>query len=53
VLSFVQLNGFLSVRGLDFFLAILYIFVSLLMFTLVLCIWVAWSFKNKQFDYVW
>jgi hypothetical protein len=53
VISFIQLNNFMMARGLTFFLACLYIFVVLLMFTLALCVWVAWSFKNQQFDYVW
>ena len=43
----------MSARGLTFFLVCLYIFVSLLLFTLALCVWVAWSFKNQKFDYVW
>ncbi|GAX78754.1 hypothetical protein CEUSTIGMA_g6191.t1 [Chlamydomonas eustigma] len=53
VLDFIQLTSFMSFRGLSFFLICLYIFVALLMFTLGLCIWVAYSFKKKQFDHVW
>ncbi|GAX73356.1 hypothetical protein CEUSTIGMA_g809.t1 [Chlamydomonas eustigma] len=53
VLDIIQLNYFMSARGLTFFLVCLYIFIALLVFTLAICIWVAWSFKNQQFDYVW
>jgi preprotein translocase subunit SecG len=53
VLDIIQLNMFMSARGITFFLVFFYIFVALLFFTLILCAWVAWSFKNQQFDYVW
>ncbi|GAX73357.1 hypothetical protein CEUSTIGMA_g810.t1 [Chlamydomonas eustigma] len=53
VLDFVQLNYFMTARGVTFYLVCLYIFAALVFFTLALCIWVAWSFKNQQFDYVW
>ncbi|GAX73347.1 hypothetical protein CEUSTIGMA_g800.t1 [Chlamydomonas eustigma] len=53
VIDIIQLNYFMSARGQMFFLICLYVFVALLMFTLGLCIWVAWSFKNQAFDYVW
>ena len=53
VIDVIQLSAFLSARGVTFFVAVLYTFVALLAFTLVLCVWIAWSFKNQQFDYVW
>ncbi|GAX73364.1 hypothetical protein CEUSTIGMA_g817.t1 [Chlamydomonas eustigma] len=53
VIDIIQLNYFMSARGLTFFLVCLYIFIALLLFTLAICIWVAWSFKNQVFDYVW
>ena len=53
MVSFVQLNSFMSQMGLTFFLACLYVFVCLLLMTLGLCIWVALAFRSNRFDYVW
>lgn len=36
-----------------FFVVCLYIFVILLIAVLVVCVWVAWSFRNNRFDSVW
>ena len=43
MISFIQLSGFMASRGLTFFLACLYVFVVLLLVTVGLCVWVAWS----------
>lgn len=53
IVSVISLNDFMSARGFSFFLACLYTFVALLALTVGLCVWVAWSFKNKRFDHVW
>mmetsp|Transcript_29309 Transcript_29309/g.64857 ORF Transcript_29309/g.64857 Transcript_29309/m.64857 type:complete len:2212 (+) Transcript_29309:218-6853(+) len=52
-ISLIQLNDFMSARGTSFFLACLYIFVVLLAMNVALCLWVAWSFCQNQFNQVW
>ncbi len=53
VVSFIQLNIFLAARGIVFFLIVVYIMVALLLFNVMLCIWVGWSFQSNSFDHVW
>lgn len=53
VVNFIQLEQFIHDRGQGFFLAFFYIFVVLLFAVVGICVWVAWSFKNKRFDSVW
>ncbi|GLC40592.1 hypothetical protein PLESTM_001090800 [Pleodorina starrii] len=53
VVSFIQLNAFLAARGYTFFLGIFYLFVGLLGVNLALSVWVAYSFSNNRFEYVW
>ncbi|KAG2425298.1 hypothetical protein HXX76_013879 [Chlamydomonas incerta] len=53
VVSFIQLNSFLTSRGYTFFLVVFYIFVGMLAFNVALSIWVAYSFSNNRFEYVW
>ncbi|KXZ43615.1 hypothetical protein GPECTOR_85g345 [Gonium pectorale] len=53
VVSFIQLNAFLSARGYSFFLALLYVFIGLLGVNLALSIWVANAFSNNRFEHVW
>ncbi len=40
-------------RGLSFYLACLYIFVTVLAFCTGLCVWIARAFSVQQFEYVW
>ncbi|GLI70677.1 hypothetical protein VaNZ11_015617 [Volvox africanus] len=49
VLSF----GWLKDLGYTWYVAVLYSMAGLLAVNLVLCVWVAWSFKEQKFDYVW
>ncbi|KAG2488731.1 hypothetical protein HYH03_012730 [Edaphochlamys debaryana] len=49
VLSF----GWLKDLGYTWYLVILYTIAGLLALNLMLCVWVAWSFKEQKFDYVW
>ncbi|EFJ51253.1 hypothetical protein VOLCADRAFT_87875 [Volvox carteri f. nagariensis] len=49
VLSF----GWLKDLGYRWYVAVLYSMAGLLAVNLVLCVWVAWSFKEQKFDYVW
>ncbi|GLC70645.1 hypothetical protein PLESTF_001017600 [Pleodorina starrii] len=53
VVSFIQLNAFLSNRGYNLFLGMFYVFVGLLGLNLALSVWVAHSFSNNRFEYVW
>ncbi|PNH12265.1 Tiny macrocysts protein B [Tetrabaena socialis] len=53
VVSFIQLNAFLSGRGYMTFLVLLYIFVGLLAVNFGLSVWVAHSFSNNRFEFVW
>ncbi|EFJ49581.1 hypothetical protein VOLCADRAFT_89940 [Volvox carteri f. nagariensis] len=53
VVSFIQLNSFLSARGYTFFLVSFYVYVGLLGLNLALSGWVAYSFSNNRFEYVW
>ncbi|GLC74510.1 hypothetical protein PLESTF_001521700 [Pleodorina starrii] len=39
--------------GFHWYMAALFSFAGLLAVNLVLCVWVAWSFKEQKFDYVW
>ncbi|KAG2439095.1 hypothetical protein HYH02_006619 [Chlamydomonas schloesseri] len=49
VLSF----GWLADLGYAWYLGVLYTMAGLLVINLALCVWVAWSFKEQKFDYVW
>eukprot|EP00198_Chlamydomonas_reinhardtii_P009477 XP_001698814.1 predicted protein [Chlamydomonas reinhardtii] len=49
VLSF----GWLADLGYAWYLGVLYTMAGLLAANLALCVWVAWSFKEQKFDYVW
>ncbi len=40
-------------QGYSWYVAVLYGMAGLLAVNLVLCVWVAWSFKEQKFDYVW
>ncbi|PNH09202.1 Tiny macrocysts protein B, partial [Tetrabaena socialis] len=53
VVSFIQLNDFLAARGYTMFLVLLYVFVGLLAINLVISVWVAHSFSNNRFEFVW
>ncbi|PNH09214.1 Tiny macrocysts protein B, partial [Tetrabaena socialis] len=53
VVSFIQLNDFLAARGYTTFLVLLYVFVGLLAVNLVISVWVAHSFSNNRFEFVW
>ncbi|PNH03659.1 Tiny macrocysts protein B [Tetrabaena socialis] len=53
VVSFIQLNDFLGARGYTTFLVLLYVFVGLLAVNLVISVWVAHSFSNNRFEFVW
>ncbi len=52
VLSFVSLNQFMTQRGYGFFIGCLYIMVVGLAMNVLLCAYVANSFKNNRFDHV-
>jgi hypothetical protein len=51
--NFISLNQFMMERGYTFFLACLYLLVTLLLVNLALAVWVANSFKNNTFRHVW
>ncbi|KAG2488179.1 hypothetical protein HYH03_013320 [Edaphochlamys debaryana] len=53
VISFVQLNSFLGDMGYRFFLAVLYVFIGLLAVNVAFSVWVARSFSQNRFEYVW
>lgn len=53
VFSFISLTQFLSARGYTFFLALMYIMAVALVANVGLCWWVARSFSDGQFSYVW
>ncbi|PNH12261.1 Tiny macrocysts protein B [Tetrabaena socialis] len=53
VVSFIQLNAFLSASGYSIFLALFYIFVGLLAVNFALAVWGAHSFSNNRFEVVW
>jgi hypothetical protein len=52
VISFVGLNQFMTQRGYMFFIICLYVMVGGLAMNVLLCFYVANSFKNNQFDHV-
>ncbi|KAJ9516689.1 hypothetical protein QJQ45_015158, partial [Haematococcus lacustris] len=53
VVSFIGLNQFLANRGYLFFIVALYIMAGALLFNVVLCVWVGYSFQAKSFNHVW
>ena len=53
VISFVQLNQFMSARGYTFFVTCLYIMIGGLVADIALCLYVGYAFKNNRFDHVW
>lgn len=42
-----------SYQGYTFYLAIFYILCGTLFFSVALCVYVAWCFKNNNFPFVW
>ncbi|KAL6764390.1 hypothetical protein V8C86DRAFT_1586354 [Haematococcus lacustris] len=53
VVSFIGLNQFLANRGYLFFIVALYIMAGALLFNVVLCVWVGYSFQANSFNHVW
>lgn len=53
IVSFVQLNQFMTFRGYTFFLVLFYLMVIGTIFVVLLCYMVGKSFQNNRFDYVW
>ena len=43
----------MRLQGYAWYLGVLYTMAGLLAANLALCVWVAWSFKEQKFDYVW
>lgn len=52
MISFVGLNQFMTQRGYTFFIICLYVMVVGLAMNVLLCLYVANSFKNNRFDHV-
>lgn len=42
-----------NLQGYSFYITILYLLVTALAGSILLCVWVGWCFKNDRFPYIW